>query len=96
MEFQKCLVCGTEYLFRRRRCTECGSEEFRAVEETKCTVVDSVSLIATPDPFPDQYSIVLFRTESGGRGFCRSEEALESGTSVELKKDEYGPVCVRK
>ncbi len=96
MEFQKCAGCGALYLFRRRRCPECRTKEFSAVDEVNCTVVDTVPLIATPDPFPDKYSIVLFRTEGGGKGFCRTEEPLEPGTSVQLKLDQYGPVCVKR
>lgn len=96
MEFQKCARCGTEFLFRRSRCAQCRSEEFHPVEHARCTVVDSLHLIATPDPFPDQYSLILFRTENGGKGFCRTDEVLEAGMEVDLSRDEFGPVCFRK
>ncbi len=95
MEFQKCTDCGSEYLFRRRRCPECGSVKFESVEYSKGTVVDSVALIASPDPFPDQYIIVLFKTEGGSMGFCRTDVEMNPGMEIQLKNDESGPVCAR-
>lgn len=93
MEFRKCVECGTEYLFPRRRCSGCGSEDFEKIPALNGVVEDSVHLIATPEPFPEEYSIILFRTEGGGKGFCRSDTDIEPGTGIAVTEDDSGPVC---
>lgn len=93
MNFNKCNDCGTEFLFSRAFCPKCHSGNLASIEVTSGKVLESVHLIATPDPFPDDYSVVLFETGSGARAFCRTNAELKRGDSVSVTVDEYGPVC---
>lgn len=65
------------------------------VDISKGSAIDSVHLIATPSPFPDEYDIVMFKTEGGSIGFCRSTEQIGPGDSLEITADEFGPLCSR-
>ena len=93
MEFNKCLKCSQEYMFKRAVCSKCGSDRFTTINVETATVIDSVHLIATPEQLPDEYNVVLFLTPGGGKGFCRSSMALKSGDTVHLRQDEVGSVC---
>lgn len=93
MMFHKCPNCSAEFLFGRAACPNCHSTKLEKTEVNTGKVVETVHLIATPDPFPDEYSIVLFETENGARGFCRTDAQLQTGDSIVLKEDEFGPVC---
>ena len=93
MEFFKCTKCSEEYVFRRAVCHKCGSEEFTGVDITQGTAIDSVHLIATPEPMPDDYSVVMFQTPNGARGFCRTVSEIKRGDRIRINVDEYGPVC---
>lgn len=93
MKFNKCLECSTEYVFKRVTCPNCHSQKLEQLEVVKGKAVDSVHLIATPSPFPDEYSIVLFETPGGARGFCRTLHELKSGDNISITEDEFGPVC---
>ncbi len=93
MLFNKCQKCSAEFLFKRGVCPECHSSEIKQIEVAEGKVLDSVHLIATPSPFPDAYSIVLFETPGGARGFCRTEQQFSSGEKVAISEDEFGPVC---
>lgn len=93
MNFNKCAKCFSEYVFKRAVCPKCGSKEFSLVDITTGRALDSVHLIATPDPFPDDYSVVLFETGSGARGFCRTTSEIKAGEALRISMDENGPVC---
>ena len=94
MEFQKCSKCSSEFAFGRAVCPRCGSKEFSMANVTGAVALDSVKLIATPEPFPDGYSVVLFQAESGAKGFCRTNSEIRKGDRLKIGMDEYGPVCV--
>lgn len=96
MDFYHCSGCGIEFIYRRGLCPNCHSREFVTAMVSEGIVLESVRLIATPDPFPDQYSIIMFKTSGGARGFCRTSEELDAGTEITLEEDEFGPVCYRK
>ncbi len=93
MIFYRCASCSREYVFRRSKCPKCGSKDFSAVEITSATALDSVHLIATPEPFPDEYDVVLFQTESGSRGFCRATSQIKRGDKLKIRTDEVGILC---
>ena len=93
MKFNECRECSTEFLFSRASCPKCGSEELHTVDVEKGKALEVVPLIATPSPFPDEYSIVLFQTPKGSRGFCRTTEKISKGQEIRISVDEYGPVC---
>ena len=93
MEINICTKCSSEFTFKRAVCPKCGSRELSKKEIGHATVLDCVHLIATPEPFPDDYSVVMFQTGDGTRGFCRTTYELKSGDGVRIRSDEYGPVC---
>lgn len=93
MEFSKCIKCSGEFLFRRALCPKCGSSEFATVDVTAAKALDSVHLIVTPEPFPDEYSVVLFQTDAGTKGFCRTTSEVKNGDRLKINMDENGPVC---
>lgn len=93
MEINMCRKCSSEFLFKRCVCPKCGSREFVKTDVTEATALDFVHLIATPEPFPEDYTVVLFRTDNGGMGFCRTSAELNRGDRIKLLMDELGPVC---
>lgn len=93
MKISKCMKCSGEFVFSRAVCPKCGSMDFSRVEVDRAMALDSVHLIATPEPFPDDYSVVLFEIGSGARGFCRTTSDVKRGDRLKIEMDEYGPVC---
>lgn len=93
MIFNKCQECSAEFLFKRAKCPECHSSELEQIDVNEGKALYSVHLIATPNPFPDDYSVVLFETTGGARGFCRTTQDLKEGDKVSIIEDEFGPVC---
>lgn len=93
MKFNECMKCSTEFLFSRAVCPECGSEDIATTDVKNGKAVEVVHLIATPAPFPDEYSVVLFQTPNGTRGFCRTTAPISKGQDIEITGDEYGPLC---
>lgn len=93
MDFYKCSNCSAEFVSRRAICPNCSSTDWLTIEERVAVALDSVKLIATPSPFPDEYAVVLFKTENGGKGFCRTRDAVMAGDRVLLDSDEYGTIC---
>lgn len=93
MELYRCGSCSGEYVFRRAVCPKCGSKNFNPVEVNSGVALDSVHLIATPEPFPDDYSVVLFQTDAGAKGFCRATSEVKRGDRIRIGMDENGPVC---
>ena len=93
MELYRCSKCSSEYVFRRAVCPKCGSKGFESVEVKNVVALDSVHLIATPEPFPDDYSVVMFQTDNGARGFCRTTSDVKRGDRLRIGMDENGPVC---
>lgn len=93
MIFNKCSECSTEFLAKRSACPNCGSGNISKVDINEGKAVESVHLIATPHPFPDEYSIILFETPGGARGFCRTTDDVAFGEPVVVSLDEHGPVC---
>lgn len=96
MIFHRCSRCSEEFLMKRPFCPKCGSGEIAEVEVDEGKVVEEVHLIATPDPFPDEYTVVLFQTPGGAKGFCRTVDQVAPGDGVSIAVDEFGPVCSRK
>lgn len=96
MIINRCRSCGHEFLVKRVRCPSCHGEDFDQIHIHEGTVLDCVDLIATPEPFPDSYSIVLARTDNDVRLFCRSEKRVRAGTVVSISDSELGPVCSKK
>ncbi len=95
MKFNKCQDCSTEFIFKRSDCPKCHSSKIQETEIVEGKALDAVHLIATPNPFPDDYSIIMFETSGGARGFCRTTEELNRGDNVSITEDEFGPVCNR-
>lgn len=93
MIFNKCSECSTEFLAKRSSCPNCRSGNISMVDIANGKALESVHLIATPDPFPDEYSIILFETPGGARGFCRTPDEVTAGDQLAITKDESGPVC---
>ncbi len=93
MELNRCAKCSEEFVFKRAVCPKCGSQEFTKALVTGAVALDSVHLIATPEPFPDDYSVVLFEAQGGARGFCRTTFEVKRGDRLKIKDDENGPVC---
>lgn len=93
MELYRCSKCSSEYVFRRAVCPKCGSKGFDSVEVKSAVALDSVHLIATPEPFPDDYSVVMFQSGNGARGFCRTTSDVKRGDRLRIGMDENGPVC---
>ncbi len=93
MELYRCVKCSVEFVFRRAVCPKCGSRDFTRSAVEVAIALDSVHLIATPEPFPDDYSIVLFQAESGAKGFCRTTSEVKRGDRLKIKNDDYGPTC---
>lgn len=96
MKFNMCSDCLTEFLFERSSCPKCHSKNIKSEEINNGEVVDVVSLIATPFPYPDQYKIVMFTTPRGATGFCRTANDVERGDKIRIYDDELGPVCLRQ
>ncbi len=93
MNINLCKHCGKKFVVKRAICPNCGNEDIEQITVSKGKVVESVDLIASPDPFPEKYSIILVESTEGVRLFCRSQESIPSGTEVEISVDALGPVC---
>lgn len=93
MKFNKCQDCSAEFLFKRAKCPECSSSSLQQIEVVEGKALETVHLIATPNPFPDDYSVVMFETSGGARGFCRTTQDIKKGNKVSITEDEFGPVC---
>lgn len=93
MKINSCRNCGTRFLVARSICPNCGKEDFESIPVKNGTVLESVELIASPEPFPDRYYLVLLDVD-GTRVFCRSEEKLKEGSEVKITEDNMGPVCI--
>lgn len=95
MKFYRCSSCSSEYVFNRAACQKCHSSRLEAFEVTEATALESIHLVATPEPYPEDYSVVMFEIGSGAKGFCRTTDAVRPGEKVKITVDEYGPVCRR-
>ena len=93
MQVNRCNSCGTQFLVTRIACPDCSGSDMTRIDVNGGNVIESVELIATPEPFPDRYSIVYFEADGGVRGFCRSEEKLAPGDRISISEDANGPVC---
>lgn len=93
MIFNRCSDCSTEFLAKRSSCPNCRSGNISKVDISQGVALESVHLIATPHPFPDEYSIILFETAGEARGFCRTVDEIAAGDPVVVTQDEHGPVC---
>lgn len=92
MKSYTCSNCGFSFLVRRDFCPECRSKVITEGNILGGTVIYSVKLTATPEPFPDQYYLLLV-TDGNIRFFCRSEENIPEGGKVKLTESESGPCC---
>ena len=92
MNIMECENCGMKFLVSRSICPRCGKEDFDHFPVQNGVVLESVELIATPDPYPDKYYLVLLLVD-GVKIFCRSQEKLKEGTRVGVKDDDLGPIC---
>ena len=92
MNINRCRSCGTKFLVARSICPRCGKEDFEHVPARSGIVLESVELIATPDPYPDKYYLVLLDVDDV-RVFCRSQEKLREGSQADIQDDELGPIC---
>ncbi len=94
MNINRCRNCGTRFLVARSICPKCGKENFEQVPAASGIVLESVELIATPDPYPDRYYLVLLDVDDV-KAFCRSQEKLREGSTVYIRDDDLGPICTR-
>ncbi|MEM0156908.1 MAG: zinc ribbon domain-containing protein [Thermoplasmataceae archaeon] len=94
MNINRCRNCGTRFLVARSVCPKCGKEDFEHVPAASGTVLESVELIATPDPYPDRYYLVLLDVDDV-KVFCRSQEKLKEGSMAEIRDDDLGPTCMK-
>ncbi len=92
MNINRCRNCGSKFLVSRSICPRCGKEDFDHVPVQSGIVVESVELIATPEPYPDNYHLVLLSVD-GVKIFCRSQEKLIEGSRVVIQDDDLGPTC---
>lgn len=88
----KCDKCGRKYSSDVFFCSTCKGEEFTEIEIEDATVVMSLLLNATAEPYPDTYYVNLVEKD-GTKIFCRSEGLLEKGKSVRVESDENGITC---
>lgn len=92
MNYSHCGNCGSRFLIPRIFCPECNSTAIATSEITSGTVIHCVKLIATPEPYPDEYYTIYAEYE-GVKFFCRSSEELTPGTKVQVEDTESGIVC---
>lgn len=92
MKFSVCNDCKARFLVPRNFCPECNSSDISERILDSGVVIYCVKLIATPEPFPDQYYLILAEN-SGLKFFCRSDNELEEGTPVKVQQTANGIVC---
>lgn len=92
MKYSRCGKCGTGFLVSRTFCPKCSSQVLQEVEFENGKVIHSVRLIATPEPYPDEYYLVLAEHD-GVRFFCRSDESLEADAEITVSDDDSGITC---
>lgn len=92
MIMNRCTGCGETFLVKRAFCPECHSSKIEEFEVGEATVVISLKLVATPEPYPDEYFLV-FAEHNGTGFFCRSEENLKAGSKIRITSDEDGLIC---
>ncbi len=92
MNSYSCSECGKRFLVLRDFCPDCHSTDIKVQELNTGTVLHCVELIATPEPYPDQYFLVLAEND-GLKFFCRSSGAVEEGSRVTVEDTEEGIIC---
>ncbi len=94
MKYMECNDCGAVSLVQRDFCPKCRSENLDRKKLTGGRVIYSVKLVATPEPYPQEYFLVL--AESGRLKFyCRSDEELGEGEVISLTDSENGVIGSR-
>ncbi|MEM3676393.1 MAG: hypothetical protein QXV22_04990 [Thermoplasmataceae archaeon] len=92
MRIYECGECGERFLVERVFCPKCHSENIKGLEIDRGKVLNTVSLVATPEPYPDKYTLVLAEYD-GTRFFCRSEGDVKPGDTVIVKETPDGLIC---
>lgn len=92
MKYSKCSKCNARFLVPRDFCPECNSKEITELSLKSGTVLHCVKLIATPEPYPEQYFLVLAE-DAGLKFFCRSNEEVKEGTAINVEETEDGIIC---
>ncbi len=93
MKLMKCTSCGEAFLVPRVRCPKCLGENFTEIDVSEGIVSDCIEIMATPDPYPERYFLVMAKTEGGVAVFCRSDIELGKGSTVAIEDSDLGPVC---
>ncbi|MCL4438885.1 MAG: hypothetical protein M1616_05940 [Candidatus Thermoplasmatota archaeon] len=92
MKIYRCRNCKNRFLVFRFICPSCGMTGLETVPVIKGKVIETVMLKATPEPFPENYSVV--KADSDGIiVFCRTLERLQKGDEIMIEDDDLGPVC---
>ncbi|MDS0257436.1 hypothetical protein ApAK_07130 [Thermoplasmatales archaeon AK] len=92
MNYHSCEDCGEKFLVDRAFCPRCHSERIQKRQIETGRVISVVHLVATPEPYPDQYSLVLAEAE-GVKFFCRSTDKVARGDPVKLSDTDDGLIC---
>lgn len=92
MKYYECSECGDRFLVRRIICPSCKSNAVTEKEFNTGKVLECVKLIATPEPYPAEYFLILAEY-SGIKFFCRSELEIQSGAEIEVHDNEDGITC---
>lgn len=92
MKISRCGNCDAKFLVGRVFCPSCKSDAIEMIDLLEGKVIEIVSLVATPEPFPDNYSIAMIDA-NGIVLFARTDESLKKGDSVGITEDEFGPIC---
>lgn len=92
MLMNRCKACGETFLVKRAFCPKCHSSKVEEFEVGEATVISSLKLVATPEPFPDEYFLV-FAEYKGTGFFCRSEEDLKVGSKIRFDSGTDELIC---
>lgn len=92
MRISRCRNCNAKFLVGRVFCPSCKSDAIEMINLVGGKVIEIVSLVATPEPFPDSYSIAMIDAD-GIMVFARTDESLKKGDSVRITEDGFGPLC---
>lgn len=95
MILKRCRKCSETFLVPRARCPRCLGEEFSDVTVKDAVVSECLEIIATPEPYPEKYFLILAKTDGGVTVFCRSDQKIGEGSAVIIDDSELGPVCSR-
>ncbi len=92
MRISRCRKCKTRFLVGRFFCPSCKSDDLEMLRVDEARVIETVRLMAIPEPFPEDYSIAMVDAD-GILFFTRTYEYLQKGDAVKITEDELGPIC---